>query len=415
MDGTDGTDMTVIVLGLILLEYALETLADSLNISRFSPEVPKEFAGIYDPERYARSQRYQKEVTRFAIARRTVATGLLLAFLLAGGFDRVDLLARAAADGEISRGLVFVGVLFALRVVVSLPFSWFSTFRIEERYGFNRTTPRVFLADLAKGVVLGVVLGAPLFAGIVHFFLEAGESAWLYSWAALTVFQLVISFVAPVWLLPLFNRFERLPQGDLKQAIDGYARAQDFELQGIFTMDGSRRSTKANAFFTGFGKFRRLVLFDTLIQKQTIEELVAVVAHEVGHFRRGHIPKSIALSVLSSGAIFYVLSLMINNPALFEAFGDSNLSVYASIAFVSILSSPVLRLSSFFTNLLSRKFEFEADEFSRQTYGNAEALASALKKLSVDSMSHLTPHPLKVALDYSHPPVLRRIEVLRGK
>jgi STE24 endopeptidase len=398
---------------LLCSSAVLDTIADALNLRHMRTGLPEEFKGIYDPEKYRTSLRYQRDGVWSSALRRSILLPVILAFLLLGGFDTIDLWARGRGLGPIGTGLVFVGVLSFLRGLIHLPFSLYSTFVIEERYGFNRMTLTTFVVDLLKGVLLGTLLGAPVFATIQWFFESMGPNAWVYSWLGLTAFQLLIVFLAPVVLMPIFNKFSPLQEGPLKEAIARYADSENFKIQGVYTMDGSKRSTKSNAFFTGFGPFRRLVLFDTLIEKQTVEELTAVVAHEIGHFKRGHILKSMALSIVSSAVMFYVFSLLLNNPAVFDAFGMKNLSVYASLVFISMLYGPVLRPFSVFTHLLSRKFEYEADEYSARTYHKPEELVTALKKLSIDNLSNLTPHRLKIWLDYTHPPVLDRIQALR--
>jgi STE24 endopeptidase len=403
-----------LVIFLLVSTAALDTVADLLNMRAMSPELPSEFRGVYDPEKYRTSLQYQKANSRADNVKRTIFLAVTLGFIFMGGFNAVDLFARKFGFGTILTGLIYAGALTVLRTLVTLPFSIHDTFVIEERYGFNRTTPRTYVLDLFKGLVLGIVFGAPIFAGIQYFFEKTGTHAWLYSWLGLTAFQILIFFLAPVVLMPLFNKFSPLPESSLKKAIEDYARTENFQIQGVFTMDGSKRSTKANAFFTGFGPFRRLVLFDTLIEKQTTEELTAVVAHEIGHFKRGHILKQMALSIVVSGTMFYTLSFFLGNEALFSAFKMENISVYASLIFISFLYAPVLKLLSIFTHWLSRRAEFEADDYSANTYGKPEELVSALKKLSIENLSNLTPHPLKVWLDYTHPPVLKRIEVLRA-
>jgi STE24 endopeptidase len=403
-----------LILSLLLFRFLLDTVADTLNLRNMTTSLPEEFLGIYDAEKYRTSLLYQRENTRFALISRTVFVGATLAFLLLGGFDDVDRIARGLGYGTLTTGLLFVGILALLKGTLQLPFALYDTFVIEEKYGFNKTTLGVFVQDLLRGTLLGVLLGAPAFAGIVWFFERTGDRAWLYAWAALSVFQLAVLFLAPVVILPLFNKFQPVPEGELRTAIEDYARRSHFQLQGVFTMDASKRSTKANAFFTGFGRFRRLVLFDTLIEKHTTEELVAVFAHEVGHFKRGHIGKGILLSILISAVVFRFVGFIVTSPELAAAFGLEQVSVYAGLVFAGFLYSPVLRLLSFGSNALSRKFEFEADAYARETYGKPEALASALKKLSRDTFSNLTPHPFKVALDYSHPPVLKRVQALRG-
>ncbi|MDD4183191.1 MAG: M48 family metallopeptidase, partial [Candidatus Omnitrophica bacterium] len=237
--------------------------------------------------------------------------------------------------------------------------------------------------------------------------------AWVYCWIAVTGFQLFLLFIAPVVIMPLFNKYTPLENGELKSAIENYAKEQKFALAGVFKMDASRRSTKSNAFFTGFGKFRRIALFDTLIQKHTVDELVSVLAHEIGHYKKKHFVKGIILSVITTGIMFFILSFFINNQGLFGAFKMQSLSIYASLIFFGFLYSPINLFISIFSNIISRKHEYEADAFAITTYKKPESFIIALKKLTVDNLSNLTPHPLKVFLDYSHPPVLKRIEAIR--
>jgi STE24 endopeptidase len=411
----------LILSGLILLSFLFDTVAELLNLRYASGRAPsaerelaaREFAGLWDPTRQERSSSYLAENIRLGWVRRGLVTAALIVMILAGGFNILDQWVRSWGWAEIPTGLAFAGILLLGQTLLGLPFSVYSTFSIEERYGFNRSTPRVFAADLLKGLLLGAILGGVVFAGLIGFFDKAGPLAWLYAWAAIVVFQLLLLFIAPVVILPLFNRFEPVPEGELRSAIEAYARKENFRLSGIFTMDSSKRSSKANAFFTGFGRFRRLVLFDTLIAKHTREELLAVLAHEVGHFRRGHILKTTALAIASLGVMLFLVSVLLGEPLLFRAFRVDQPSVYASLIFLGILYSPFARLSGILSQGLSRKFEFEADEFSARSYGNPEALISALKKLSSDQLANLTPHPLKVLLDYSHPPILKRIAALR--
>jgi len=401
------------IIGFLTLVFLLDTTSDLLNLNYLKQDLPAEFQGIYDSEKYSQSLSYQREGTYFEFIRRTFFFGLTLLFILLGGFNSADQFARSFHYNTVITGLIFIGTLSFIRFCFQLPFSLYDTFVIEEKYGFNKTTVATFFLDILKGTLLGVILGAPIFAGIVYFFETAGMYGWLYSWMAVTFFQIVLAYIAPAIIMPLFNKFSPLPDGKLRQAIEEYARKKNFKLQGIFTMDSSKRSTKSNAFFTGFGRFRRLVLFDTLVEKHSTEELMAVFAHEVGHFKRKHIIKSMILSIVTLAITFYLFGLFLNNPDLFLAFRMSEVSVYASLIFISILYSPLARVLSIFTQRLSRKYEFEADEFAYQTYGHAEMLISALKKLSRDNLSHLTPHPLKIILDYTHPPVLDRINALR--
>jgi STE24 endopeptidase len=404
------TEMVLLLLGSV---FVLESLADVLNLGSLKGQVPEEFQGIFDPEKYRTALSYQTDLTRFDLLQRGLSFAGLAAFIWLGCFNQLDQVARGFHQGVIVTGLIFVGLLSSLRIVLHLPFSLVSTFVIEARYGFNQTTLGTFLGDLIKGTVLGSLIGGLVFSGLIYFFETAADWAWLYGWGALTVFQLLLGYLAPVIILPLFNRFEPLADGELKKAIEAYARTRKFRLSGIFTMDSSKRSSKSNAFFTGFGKLRKLVLFDTLIAKQSVEELVAVLAHEIGHFEKKHILHSMVLSIAVSGVMLFGFSLLLKNPELFSAFRMDEASIYAGLIVLGILSSPVMRILGICTSYLSRRNEFEADAFARETYGKPEVLIAALKKLSVDHLSHLTPHPLKVILEYSHPPVLQRIAALR--
>ncbi|MFZ9596609.1 MAG: M48 family metallopeptidase [Bdellovibrionia bacterium] len=412
------TSTLIFILLVLILNSALTTWADVLNLKHLSLPLPEEFKagaqGEWDEAKYQASLNYQREGVIFELIRSNVHLMATLGFILLGGFRWVDEIARGFGWSSIPTGLLFLGILGVLKFFLQFPFSIYDTFVLEEKYGFNRTTWGLFLLDLIKGAILMGILGGLVFSGILYFFESLGEHAWFYCWLSVTGFQLLLTYLAPVWIMPLFNRFEPLPEGELKQAIEGYARSRNFQLSGIYRMDSSKRSTKSNAFFTGFGRFRRLVLFDTLIENHTVLELLAVIAHEVGHFERKHILKSMVLSILTSLLVFFLLGLLMNREELFLAFQMTSVSVYASLVFAGFIYAPLLRIVSIVSQVLSRKYEFEADQFAVETSFQPEALVSALKKLSRDNLSHLTPHPLKVFLDYSHPPVLARIEAIRA-
>lgn len=411
----------IFVLALLVFDYVLDFIVERLNLRALRTEMPEEFRGVYDAEKYAKSQNYLRENTRFELLQNTIMLPVTIGFILLGGFAWVDTLARSAGQGMIVTGLIFAAILGALTMVVGLPFKIYDTFIIEARYGFNKTTPATFVGDLVKEILLGAILGGAVLAGVLWFFANAGPLAWLYAWGALAVFQLVLMYIAPVVILPLFNKFTPLEDGELRQAIEKYAASQNVALSGIFKIDGSKRSTKSNAYFTGFGKTKRIALFDTLIANHTTDELVGVLAHEVGHAKLGHIKKFIVVSLVSSLLMFWILSLFINQPKLYEAFGVSfeairgQLPIYAGLVFFGFLYSPIGMILGLLGNVLSRKHEFEADAFAAKTTNTADTMIAALKKLSVDNLSNLTPHPLKVFLEYSHPPVLARIEALRRK
>ena len=404
----------IIILVALVGEYLLGVVSSVLNVRSFSPSLPAEFDRVFDAEKYRKAQAYTQTRTRYGLVRSTFDLALVLTFWHAGGFAWLDELVRGLGYGPIVTGLLYIGSLALGAVLIGLPFRIYSTFVIEADYGFNRTTAGTFVGDLVKGLLLSVVLGGVLLAVVLAFFEWAGPLAWLWCWLVATTFSLVVQFIAPTWIMPLFNTFTSLDGGELHDAILRYARSAKFPLQGIFVVDGSRRSSKANAFFTGFGKHKRIGLFDTLVDQYSVTELVAVVAHEVGHYKMRHIWKAMALGIAQVGAMFWVLSLFLARPGLFDAFYMREPSVYAGLLFFGLLFTPVELVLSVLVNMFSRKNEFEADAFAAATTGSGEPLISALKRLSADNLTNLTPHPFHVLVHHSHPPVLRRIEALRG-
>jgi STE24 endopeptidase len=399
----------ILVLATLLVTFFVKFAADLLNLGAASPDIPEPFRGVYESEAYRRSQEYLRANTRFSLIDASVDLVLLLAFWFAGGFNLLDQSIRALGYGTVATGVLFTGALLLLQSVVGLPFSIYRTFVLEERFGFNKTTPGVFAADLLKSFVLAVVLGTPVLGLIIWFFENGGPLAWLWAWAGVTLFSLLLQYVAPSLIMPMFNKFVPLEDGELKTAITRYAASVRFPLAGIYVIDGSKRSSKANAFFTGFGRNKRIALFDTLIANHTVEELVAVLAHEIGHFRKKHILISMVLSMLNLGIVFFLLSLFMNNRQMFDAFFMQQTSVYGSLLFFMLLYSPVEFILAILLQMLSRRHEFEADRFAVTTFPGGRALSDALKKLSRSNLSNLTPHPFYVFLNYSHPPVLQRI------
>ena len=402
----------VVILTALLLDLALNAVADYLNLKALNLDLPEEFKDIYDKERYHRSQEYLKVNTRFGWVTASVNIFMLLIFWFGQGFQLLDGWVRSWGLSPVFTGVAYIGVLSLLVAAVSMPFSAYSTFVIEERFGFNQTTWGTFIKDKIKGLGLSLALGAPLLAGVLAFFEFAGSAAWLYCWGAVTLYMLVVQFIAPAWIMPLFNRFNILEEGELKEAILTYARSIDFSLDNIFIMDGSRRSRKSNAFFTGFGRFKRIVLFDTMVEQHTTAELVAVLAHEMGHFKKKHILKSLLIGVGQSGVMFFLLSIVISYSALFEAFHIEMPSVYTGLVFFALLYSPVDVITGLILRAMSRKNEYQADRFAVETIQDPQAMASALKKLSVHNLTNLRPHPFYVFLNYSHPPVLARIRAI---
>lgn len=405
----------VVIIASLAGVWLLGTLSNFLNVRHMQAEVPAEFADVFDVETYRRSQRYTRANMLFSMTSDTWSLALTLAVILAGGFNWLDLLVRGWSLPPLVTGLVYIGAVGLIGSVVDLPFEAYHTFVLEKRFGFNTTSLATFITDRLKGLVLSAILGGSLVAGVLFFFEQAGPHAWLWCWALAAFFSLAVTYVAPTWILPIFNTFTPLEDGSLRRAIEAYAKKTDFELDGIFVMDGSRRSSKSNAFFTGLGRRKRIALFDTLLRERSTEEMVAVLAHEVGHAKCGHIRKGLITGVLKTGVVFYLMSLLLDSPGLFAAFGMEHLSVYAGLVFFILLYTPVSLALTVASNFISRRHEFEADAFSARTTGDPEAMVSALKGLSASNLSNLTPHPLAVWLEYGHPPVLERVRALSGQ
>lgn len=403
-----------IILAALLAEYGLNVLSDLLNVRHLKPTLPEEFRDTFDEDEYETAQDYTRTRTRFGLLSSTFGLAVLLLFWFAGGFEWLDTVVRTWGFGPILTGLLYVGLLVLGRSVLSLPFSIYSTFVIEERFGFNETTPKTFVLDLLKSLGLGVAIGGPLLAAILWFFEATGPYGWVYAWIVVTAVMLLLQFFAPRYLMPLFNDFEPLEEGELREAILSYAGSVDFPVDEVYVMDGSRRSNKANAFFTGFGANRRIVLFDTLVEELAVDELLTVVAHEMGHYKLYHIPQRIAISVVQTGVLFLLLSIFLQLEGLYEAFYVDEPAVYTGLLFFGLLYSPADLLLSIPLNAWSRRHEFQADRFAVDTTERADSLIDGLKCLAETNLSNLTPHPFTVILEYSHPPLLDRIDSIRA-
>ncbi len=403
-----------VILLTILISTGLDFIADYLNIKNLKKELPDEFKDVYSEEKYKKSQEYLKERTRFGLISSLFSLVLLLVFWFAGGFNYADIWVRSLTDSYIYQGIIYMSALLTAQSVLGIPFSIYSTFVIEEKYGFNKTTISTFIMDRVKSILLGAIIGLPILAGLLYLLNSFGEYSWLYGWIGLTVISFALQFVAPRWIMPLFNKFTPLEDGELKDAIFNYADKVDYSLKHLFVMDGSKRSAKSNAFFTGFGKNKRIALFDTLIEKHSIGELVAILAHEIGHFKKKHIIKSMIISVLHTGALFYIMSLFLSHKPLYEAFFVENIGLHTGLIFFSMLFSPIENVLSVLMNVFSRKNEYEADRYAVETTGKKEDMIDALKKLSEHNLSNLTPHKFFVFMNYSHPPVLDRIRAIKS-
>jgi len=395
--------------------YLLDTVANRLNLRALKPELPGEFEGVYDREEYRRFLEYTAATANFERVGATWDLAVLLGFWLLGGYDWLDRVVRSAHMGFIATGLLYFGGLYFGRWVLGLPLEIYETFRIEERFGFNKTTPGTFAGDQIKSLLLSAVLGGAVLALVLAILQHGGPAAWLYAWGMASVLLIVMVYLAPALILPLFNKMTPLEDGELRREIMACAERLGFPLAEISVMDGSRRSTKANAFFTGIGGTKRVVLFDTLVKNHTTEELVAVLAHEIGHFKLRHIVQHIVGAILNIGIFLFLAQWLIRWPGLYAAFGVRQPSIYAGLAVFLVLYGPLSRVLGIVRGAQSRRHEFAADRFAAEATGLPHALGEALKKLSRNNLGNLSPHRLHVVLYHSHPPVLERVRALEGK
>jgi STE24 endopeptidase len=401
-----------LIVAISVAGYLFDLVLEILNLKAQRTDIPDDIAAFYDREKYLKSLEYHRVKTRFSFLTGAFGFILSLAMLMSGGFGYLDSLLRPFFDNDIWLALVFFGTILIASDILSLPFQVYSTFVIEERFGFNKTTRKTFIADKIKGYLIGGLVGGSLLALLIVLVNKFGPGFWIWFGLIASVFVLLINMFYTSWILPLFNKLTILPAGELKSAIEDFSRKVNFPLDNIFVMDGSKRSSKANAFFSGIGKKKKIVLFDTLIKNHTTDELVAVLAHEVGHFKKKHIILSFVLSVVQIFFLLFVLSLMIFNSDLSIALGGTQQAIHLNLIAFAILFSPVSGVTGLLMSLLSRKNEYEADAYAKQTYSGV-ALSDALKRLSVDTLSNLHPHPAYVFFYYSHPPLLQRLAALK--
>ncbi len=412
----DWNFMTLAILISLFLLWNLEFAATLLNLKAFPTSVPDELADVMDANKLDEGFTYLRTHARFDIIQATTSLTVLLVFWFMGGFGWLDALARSLVHQEVGAGLVFLSAMFLGQWLISLPFSIHETFVIEREFGFNRVTPATFITDRVKGILLAAMIGLPLAAAVLWIFLNIGH-AWLWAWVVVTAVQLLLTSLAPTLIMPLFNKFTPMPEGELKREIEALGTRCGFPLDGVFVMDGSKRSTKANAFFTGLGKRKKIALYDTLVDKSSTPELLGVLAHEIGHFRRGHIKQRLAAGIIQTAAIFFLLGLATDPDGrfarlLFNAFGVEKISPHVGLVLFAILLEPISRLLGVMMNAWSRRHEFEADAYAAEATGDAVPLATALKRMTADHLSHPSPGALRVWLDYSHPPLLQRLRHL---
>ncbi|HSP41059.1 MAG TPA: M48 family metallopeptidase [Gillisia sp.] len=401
-----------IIIAVILIDFIIDKILDALNARHFNDPIPSELIDVYDEKEYERSQNYKKERHKFGLITSSFSLLLMLGFLFFDGFAWVDSIARSISDNAILIGLIFFGLIFFVSDLLTLPFSWYSTFVIEEKYGFNKTTPKTFILDKLKSWGLMIIIGGGILALLIWFYQMAGDNFWWYAWLLITAFTVFVNMFYAKLIVPLFNKQSPLPDGSLRAKIAEYAKKVGFKLDNIFVIDGSKRSTKANAYFSGFGKEKRITLYDTLVKDLEEEEIVSVLAHEVGHYKKKHVIFNLIAAIITTGFTLWLLSLFIGNPLLSQALGVSQPSFHLGLIAFGILYSPISELTGLVMNYLSRKFEYQADDYAKNTYGG-EGLISGLKKLSRTSLSNLTPHPAYVFMHYSHPTLLQRYRNLR--
>ena len=407
--------LAIVIVVALVVDFILQSTADCLNVRHSKMPVPRVLEGIYDDATRDKAVRHLAASTSVALVERAVLLVVLLAFWFMGGFGLLDGLVRNYLPEVVSRGLAYVGVLALGYGLLSIPFDAYRTFVVEERFGLNRTSSSTFVSDRVKSLVIAAAIGAPLLAVILLLFTRVPDVAWLLCWAVTVLFSIGVQFIAPAVILPWFNRFEPMNEGILRDAILSYAHDAGFSLENVFVMDGSRRSTKGNAFFTGFGRHRRIALYDTLVDSHPTGEIVAILAHEVGHFRKKHLLKGLAVGAAHNGVLLFLLSLLLGQSALYEAFLVAEPSVYAGLVCFAILLSPLEAAMSLVLNAMTRHHEYEADRFAVDTAPSSLDLSNALRRLSKGHLSNPNPHPVFVAVNYSHPPLAQRLEAIAAR
>ncbi|WP_040279040.1 M48 family metallopeptidase [Psychroserpens damuponensis] len=406
------TTLYYIIIFIIVINFIIDKVLDYLNAKNYDNPIPTELQDVYDDTEYKKSQTYKKTNYKFGIWSALFSIVLTLGFLLFDGFEYVDNIARQFSDNSIVIALIFFGIIMLGSDIVSTPFSYYKTFVIEERFGFNKTTKKTFILDKLKGLVMMAIIGGGILALIIWFYEQTQELFWLYAWGIVTIFTIFMNMFYSKLIVPLFNKQTPLEDGTLRNKISAYATSVGFNLDKIFIIDGSKRSTKANAYFSGFGSEKRVTLFDTLVKELDDEEIVAVLAHEVGHYKKKHIIFNLVASIALTGLTLFVLSVFISNPLLSNALGVKIPSFHVGMIAFGLLYSPISEVTGLIMNQLSRKFEYQADDYAKTTY-KGEPLISSLKKLSKNSLSNLTPHPAYVFMHYSHPTLLERVRNLQ--
>lgn len=402
----------IIFIVILVFNFALEQITKYLNAKHYNDVLPAELEEVYSKEKYTKSQEYNQVNYKFGLLQSILSFALLLLFIFFNGFKWLDIFVRSYTENDMYVSMLYFGIIFIVSTILSLPFSYYHTFVIEERFGFNKMTKSLFLKDTFKSLLLTIILGGIILIAILWFYKSFPNTFWIYTWIFIALFSLFMNLFYTKLIVPLFNKLTPLEEGNLKTTLETFAKKVEFNLKAIFLIDGSKRSTKANAYFSGFGKTKKVVLYDTLLNDLTEDEISAVLAHEIGHYKKKHVIYNLILSILLTGVTLYLLSLFINNPILAQAVGIENPSFHIGMIVFMILYTPISVITGLIMNILSRKFEYQADDFAKN-YGYSINLITALKKLSVKSLSNLTPHKFYVFLNYSHPTLFQRIQNLK--
>ena len=400
-----------LILIIPIIGFITERYLDYLNSLMWSDSLPEKLKGICDEEEYRKTQLYQKENNRLSLWSSSINLVVILIMIIAGGFAVVDNLARTLSANSVIISLVFFGIIAFVSDIINIPFGYYDTFVIEKKYGFNTMTIRTFITDHIKSWFIALLVGIPVLGLITWFYYKTGKNFWWYAWGLITVFSVFINLFYSELIVPLFNKQIPLPEGSLRTRIETFSQKTGFRLRNIYIIDGSKRSTKANAYFSGFGPKKRIVLYDTLQKELSEEEIVAVLAHEIGHYKKKHVLLNLIFSILITGIMLFLLSIVINSPSFSQALGSQNTSFHLGLIVFGILYSPLSLIIGLLTNYISRKNEFAADKFVRDNF-RPEVLGEALKKLSVKNLSNMIPHPVYVFFHYSHPTLLQRLEKL---
>ena len=401
-----------LIITIIVLDFVFENYLEYLDTKMMGTALPDELSGIYDQEKYSRQQSYQRENHRFGIITSTFSFIIILGMFIFYGFAYLDDIAWGMTANSIVAALIFFGIIMFASDILNTPFSLYDIFVIEEKYGFNKTNLKTFILDKIKGWLLGAIIGGGLLAFIIFIYQKTQSMFWIYAWLTISAFSIFMAMFYSNLIVPLFNKQTPLEEGELRNSISLFANSVGFKLDNIYVINGSKRSSKANAYFTGLGAKKRVVLYDTLIEEMETDEIVAVLAHEIGHYKKKHVLHGIFISLLQSGIMLFLFSLLIDSPLLSKALGVEKPNFHIGMISFGILYSPVSFVLGILINMLSRKNEFQADAFAAENY-DPTALSSALKKLSGRNLSNLTPHPLYVFFNYSHPPLLERLKKLK--